>query len=375
MRKILHKYQTKYKDSKFRTFIIKHKKYAPVFFFIAGFIFDTLTLGRVDRLYDTVVLCLHMTSLTIVIYLYNLAEDGRWKNTLLARYEIYLPLAIQFFFGGLSSAYVIYFFRSVSASKTVSFFILLLLLLFANELLKKRIANKYLQFGVYFFISFTFFSFIIPVFIREMNTYIFLLSGLVSLGITIAFITLIYRSSPSTRVEIHYAKLMGIIIAIYLFINSFYFLKLIPPVPLALSNGIVAHSIVKTDNKYMVTYEAENWYVFWRKYRKEYIHKPNERVYIFASVFAPTDLKKAVLHRWKWYNDTTQNWETVEDIGYDITGGRDNGFRGYTYKSNVKEGFWKVEVITEEELVLGVVDFEIITSTTLQPKKLVKKRF
>lgn len=371
MKKII----AKYKDSKFRMFIMEHKKYAPIFFFIAGFIFDTLTLGRVDRLYDTVVLCLHMTLLTVTIYLYNLADDGKWQNTLLGRYELYLPLAIQFFFGGLSSAYVIYFFRSVSVSKTVSFFILLLLLLFANEFLKKRIANKYLQFSVYFFISFTFFSFIIPVFIKEMNTSIFLLSGFVSLGITLAFITFIYGSSPSTRLEIHYAKLVGIIISIYIFINSFYFLNLIPPVPLALSNGVVAHSVIKRNNKYIVTYEAEEWYIFWRKHREKFIHKPNDKVYIFASIFAPTDLKKQVLHRWKWYNKNTSTWETIEDIGYNITGGRDHGFRGYTYKSNVKEGLWKVEVITEEELVLGVIDFEIITDRSLQPKRLVEKRF
>jgi len=364
-----------FKDSKFRAFIIKHDKYLPILFFVAGFIFDTLTLGRVDRLYDIVVLCLHMTALTIVIYLYNLVDDNKWKNTFIARYQVYFPLAIQFFFGGLSSAYVIYYSRSVSASKTASFFILLLLLLFANEFLKKRIANKYLQFSVYFFISFTFFTFIIPVFIREMNTYIFIISGLVSLGITLALITIIYRKSVSTRLEINYGKLLGIILGIYIIINAFYFLKLIPPVPLALSNGIVAHSITKTNNKYVVAYEAEEWYIFWRKHKPKFRHSNNKRVYVFTSIFAPTDLKKSIIHRWKWYNPTTKAWEIIEDIGYDITGGRDNGFRGYTYKSNVKEGLWEVEVITEEALVLGVIDFEIVIDSSLEPKRLIKKKF
>jgi len=371
MQKIL----ARYKDSKFREFIENNKKYAPVFFFIAGFIFDILTLGRVDRLYDIVVLCLHMTSLTVVIYLYNLVDDGRWKNTLLSRYQIYLPLAIQFFFGGLSSAYVIYFFRSVSASKTASFYILLILLLFANEFLKKRIANKYLQFSVYFFINFTFFSFIIPVFIKEMNPNIFIISGLISLSITVAFVTFIYLKSSSTRVEINYTKLLAIIIAIYITINSFYFLKLIPPVPIAMSNGIVAHSITKKNNKYIVTYEAKKWYKFWRKNSTKYNHTPNEKVYAFTSIFTPTDLNKKILHRWQWYNATTEEWEIADSISYNIAGGRDHGFRGYTYKSNVKEGFWKVEVITEEELVLGVIDFEIIINKTKKPIQLIKKIF
>src|SRR5690554_1216557 len=174
----------RYKNSRIQKFLRKHKKYMPVFFFMGGFIFDSFTLGRIDRVYDLSVLCSHMTLLTITIYLYNLKDDGKWKNTILERFEIYFPLVIQFFFGGLSSAFVIFFSRSVSPSKTLIFFILLVALLFANEILKKRISNKYLQFSVYYFISFTFFTFMIPVFIKKMNTLIFIFSGLVSLAIT-----------------------------------------------------------------------------------------------------------------------------------------------------------------------------------------------
>ena len=365
----------KFRNSRFRRFIRKHEKYAPVLFFIGGFIFDTLTLGRVDRLYDLVVLSLHMTSLTITLYLYNLADDGKWDNTFIDRFVEYFPLAIQFFFGGLSSAYVIYFSRSVSMSKTVVFLVILLILLFANELLKKRISNKYLQFSVYFFISFTFFTFMIPVFIKEMSTQIFILSGLISLFCTLALITIIYKVSPSTRTEIHIGKLIGIILSIYILINAFYFFRLIPPVPLALSNGIVAHNIKVENNKYVVTYETDEWYIFWRKHRLKYIQRPNENVYVFSSIFAPTDLKKSIFHRWKWYNEKTKEWELIEDIGYDITGGRDGGYRGYTYKNNLRQGLWKVEVLTQEELVLGIIDFEIITSEKLQPKRVVNKAF
>lgn len=365
----------RFRNSAFRRFIKKHQKYAPLFFFIAGFIFDTLTLGRIDRLYDLIVLCLYMTALTVTLYLYNLVDDGRWKNTLLERYELYLPLAIQFFFGGLSSAYVIYFSRSVSLSKTISFFIILLVLFFANELLKKRISNKYLQFSVYFFISFTFFSFIIPVFISEMNTRIFIFSGFVSLGCTLVLIFLIYSLSPSTRSEISIVKLVGVILSIYMLINAFYFLKLIPPVPLAMDTGIVAHDIKLENNKYIVSYETDEWYVFWRNHRIKFIHNPDENVYVFSSIFAPTALEKSILHRWQWYNETTGEWEIVEDIGYDIKGGRDGGYRGYTFKNNVKSGLWKVEVITEEELVLGVIDFEIIISSSLKPHRMVQKKF
>lgn len=342
---------------------------------MGGFIFDTLTLGRIDRLYDLTVLCSHMSLLTITLYLFNVMDDGAFKSSFLERYKEYFPLVIQFFFGALSSAYVIYFSRSVSLSKTASFFVILVALLVANEFLKQRISNKYLQFSVYSFVSFTFFAFIIPVFIREMSDIIFFVSGLISLSITIILILFIYNKSYSTRKEINLSKLLSIVIGIYLLITVFYVLKLIPPVPLALEEGIVAHNIRMENNRYHLTIERNNSYMFWKDYREKFVYKPKEKVYVFTSIFAPTDLKKSIIHRWKWYNPNTELWEVVEDISYDIIGGRDNGFRGYTYKSNLKLGQWEVDVITEEELVLGVIDFEIIIDSTRTPHRLSEKKF
>ncbi len=365
----------RYRKSPFGRYIIRNQKYAPILFFIGGFIFDTLTLGRIDRVYDTVVLCSHMTLLSITLYLYNTVNDDKWEGTFISRHSEYLPLAIQFFFGALSSAFVIYFFRSVSMSKTMVFFILLVLLLFANEFLRKKISNKYLQFSVYFFISFTFFAFMIPTLIRKMNTFIFIISGLVSLWSTLVLIRFIFKSSPGTRAEISLKKLMGIILSIYITINVFYYFNLIPPVPLALDTGLVAHDVRKTNNEYIVTYEKDQWYVFWRKHSINFHRQADQRVYVFTSVFAPTDLKKAIFHRWKRYNSETGKWEVTDDLGFEVAGGRNRGFRGYTYKNNLKEGQWKVDVITEEELVLGVVDFVIKNTSEPHKEGMVKKSF
>ncbi len=365
----------KLRNSAFRKFVVKHQKYAPLIFFVGGFIFDTLTLGRIDRLYDLIILCLYMTLLTVMLYIFNRADDGRWNNTFLEPYIDYVPLAIQFFFGGLASAYVIYFSRSVSLSKTLTFFLILLALLLANEILKKRISNKYLQFSVYFFVNFTFFTFMTPVFLKEMNPNVFLFSGFISLVISLVLIIFIYKKSPSTRAEIRISKIIGIIFLMYTAINLFYFFKLIPPVPLALDTGIVAHNISVEDNNYVVTYETDDWYVFWRDHRIKFIYNPGQEVYVFTSIFAPTDIEKTIAHRWKWYDEALGEWEIVDDIAYDITGGRDAGYRGYTFKTNVKEGLWKVEVITEEELILGVIDFEIIVNANKQPRRVVVRKF
>ena len=95
--------------SRFRAFVRKHQKSAPVIFFTLGFAWDSLTLGSVDRLYDQVIISLYLISLSGTLYLFNRSDDDAWKGTFLERYEDYFPLAIQFFIGGLCSAYVIFF--------------------------------------------------------------------------------------------------------------------------------------------------------------------------------------------------------------------------------------------------------------------------
>ncbi len=360
------------KISRFRAFVRKHQKSMPVVFFMLGFIWDSLTLGSIDRLYDRFILCFYLVSLSVCLYLFNLADDGKWKGTFLERYEDYFPLAIQFFIGGLCSAYVIFFSRSVSFTKTISFFVILVVLLFANELLKKRISNKYLQFGTYFFVNFTFFTFFIPVLVNKMNGFVFLISGGISLASTLFLVVFIYGKSPSTRAELNKTKLIGLIVSIYAMINIFYYYNLIPPVPLALQEGIIAHHVAKANNTYFVTYQDEGLIPDFNKVVRT---NPEDSVFIFTSIFAPADLKKKVNHHWQWKNQKTEKWETTDIIEYQIVGGREDGYRGYTFKEVLKEGEWRVDVATADEQILGRIKFEIVEDSTRKIKNLITKSF
>ena len=99
-----------------------------------------------------------------------------------------------------------------------------------------------------------------PVFIKEMNTTIFIISGLISLTFTVLLITFIYRSSLA-RAEISIAKQFRIVFILYAIINVFYFTNLIPPVPLALHFGYGSTQRAKENNSYLVTYEQDEWYI------------------------------------------------------------------------------------------------------------------
>jgi hypothetical protein len=354
-----------------RHFVAKHKRYAPVLFFIGGFIWDSLTLGRIDGWYSNTILFLYLISL----YIYNLADDGRWQNTFLEPYHKYAPLAVQFFLGGLSSAYVIFFFQSVTFTRTIVFFVILVILLLSNELLRHRISNKYLQFGAYFFVTFTFFTFFTPALFGVMNTGLFIISGLVSLLLTLLFISYIYAKSPSTRNDISLLKIGVLIIGIYAGINICYYFNLIPPVPLSLQKGLVAYNVEKKDQRFVVSYEQSDFYDFWETYDKTFNYSSKDTVFIFTSIFAPTNLNTTVSHQWQRYNQTVQQWHTSDNISYEVIGGRKGGFRGYTYKENVAPGQWRVNVLTNEGLVLGKIDFTIAPDSTFDRSRLQTKIF
>lgn len=358
-----------------KTFLIKHKEYAPVLFFVGGFVWDSLTLGRIDGWYSNTILCAYLILLTVSLYIFNLAEDGHWENTLLKPYQKYAPYAIQFFLGGLCSAYVIFFFQSVSLTKTIVFFGILVLLLFSNELLKNRISNKYLQFGSYFFVNFTFFTFFLPILFGFMNTFLFIISGLISLATTLFLIQFICSRSPSTRKDIDRKRLFPLILGIYLFINVCYYFNMIPPVPLSLQNGMVAYEVKKENDTFLVTYEQTSFLTFWKTFDKTFNYNNSDTVFVYTSIFAPSDLQKSVLHKWQWYSPETESWNITDNISYEVTGGREGGYRGFTFKENIWPGQWKVAVTTDNGLVLGVIQFNIISDSTLAEPHLTTKAF
>lgn len=183
------------------------KKFALVLFFTGGFTWDSLTLGNIDGWYSNIVLFTYLCCLTLTLYIFNRTDDNAWEGTSIEPYVAYAPYAIQFFLGGLCSAYVIFFFQSVSLTKTLVFFLLLVVLLFFNEIFRNSISNKYLQFGAYYFVNFTFFIFFIPILVGAMSTFWFIISGLLSLASTLYLIVFIYDRSPSARKEINKLRL------------------------------------------------------------------------------------------------------------------------------------------------------------------------
>jgi hypothetical protein len=142
-----------------------------------------------------------------------------------------------------------------------------------------------------------------------------------------------------------------------------YFLNLIPPIPLAMKESGIYHSVSRTSQGYQVEYEPASWYRFWAEWDPEFHWQPGEPVYSYSAVFAPTEIDTTISHRWSYYNEQAGEWTVRDVLSYPMVGGRDGGYRGYSLKYGVEPGRWRVDVIIPTGQILGRSEFRIILSS------------
>ncbi len=334
------------------------KQYQPIVAFFAGFTWDSFTLTRIDLLLDNLIMFSYILLAGVFIYLVSLIEENVLEKNWVLKYKDWYPNIVQFFFGGLFSGYVVYYFQSASITKNWLFLLFLVLLLLCNEFIKNRLSNFTFQIVFYYLATFSFFIFYLPVLFETMGALVFLLSGFVSSAFIAGLIYLLYKQLQE-KLQSKLKNLLIILGSIYLIFNLLYFTNLIPPVPLSLKEAGIYHHVSRTDDGYKVRFETGSWYEPLKDSDDDFHYAPGDTVYCFASVFAPTNLNTRIFHHWQMYNEKNDEWITSDRTNYKISGGRDGGYRGYTLKKNIQPGLWRIDVETDREQLLGRVSFEI----------------
>lgn len=338
--------------------LLRYERYLSPVAFLAGVVIDNLTLTRIDLWINNLVLFLYLVVALGSIVFVNFYEGrgGTHASPL-------VPLshfAMQFAFGGLFSGYVVYYTRSASFVASWPFVFILLFLLIGNELFKKHYARLGFQMSVFFTALFSFAIFYLPVLFHKIGDDMFLLSGLVSIAAITLLILFFSRLIPE-RIRAARKVLLVSIGSIYALMNVFYFTNIIPPVPLSLKEIGVYHSVVPAaGGDYSVSYEPDVSGFYWfKKPNSEFHRAPGEPVYVYSSVFAPTDLTTKIFHRWEYYDSTKGRWVKTDEVSFPITGGRDGGYRGYSMKTNLIPGKWRVSVVNGRGQLLGRVVFVV----------------
>jgi len=336
--------------------------YFPAIFFFGGFLWDALTIGRNVTSLDLFIFTGYLISAAVILYLIGRPADTEAQHgSVIAVFKrLYTPrlpyFLLQFLFGSLFSALFILYFKS--SSHWLAWFMSLALgvLLVANEFLESEYKRFTLSWAMFGLCAMLLFNFALPFLLGSIHSIWFYLSTLMGAGLAYW----LYKKTPNHFGSI---KPVGIIAAVLMFA---YAIDMIPPVPLVKRDVAIAYALNKVGNDYQLTQQASPWWVFWRKASDALEVTQGQRVYCFSSVFAPSGLKTKLYHRWEHY-DKKQGWQTQSHIGFGLSGGRYNGFRGYTYKQNLAEGDWRVSVETENEKTIAVHSFSVVYVQTSAP--------
>ena len=325
---------------------------------LGGFAFDAFTLQRVDQLWENLWVGFHLLVVAVAILLLNLDESEKRSGKEMTGSHFWLVNILQFFFGGLLSTYLVFYFRSATLSATWPFILILVLAFIANESLKRHFVRLVFQTGLFFLSVYSFAIFVVPIVIHKIGPKVFILSGGVSLFIMLTFLYVLNKISPRDfKKERKWLILM--IVSMMVVINGLYFTNFIPPLPLALKDGGVFHSIQKQKGNYVVEYEESGVRAFFKPY-DDYHQEIGKSVYVYSAVFSPKGLNPGIVHEWQHFDEAKNRWVTRSRVDLAVYGGRDEGFRTFSNGDYLEEGRWQVNVETETGAVIGRIHFNVI---------------
>ena len=353
----------------------RHETFFPPILFLGGVTWDALTLQRIGALIDNVTLGLYLVLLGSFIVLTLLDRNDCSLHPSLRALNTWSIGAIQFLAGGLFSAYVIYYTRSASLTTASLFLLVLVSLLVANELIWSRKRSSYVLIGLYFLAVFCYFAFLLPVLLGTMGFWVFLASGVLSMGIVFALLLFLCLQGVfrDLRSFVGVLCLIGILFG---GLVTFYVQGWIPPIPLALRHVGVYHDVEKTDDAFLLRQEEGSKARFWaQKGDDPFYYSSADTVHCFAAIYAPTDFQTRVAHRWQRYVPGRDAWVETDRITYQVVGGRNNGYRGVTFKRRVEPGRWRVSVETAAGRPIGRISFEIIAADSSREASFTTRRY
>ena len=328
-------------------------KYLPAIFFFAGFIWDALTIGRNVAASDLIIFAGYLLGAALILFItsrpsFNLADETKLPSRLYvfvtSRWPYFL---LQFLFGSLLSALFILYFKSSSHWLAWLMSLLLASLLVANEFLEDQYRRFTVSWALFGLCAMLLFNFALPFLLGSVLSIWFYLSTL--LGAALAY--WLYTKTPN-----HLGSIWPVSVIAGLLMLA-YAVDMIPPVPLVKRDIAMAYAINKVDTKYQLSQQKSAWWVFWRKTSDNLEVRGGERIYCFSTIFAPAGLKTKLFHDWQLH--TKSGWVLQSRAGFTVSGGRYNGFRGYTYKSNPAIGDWRVIIKTENEKTIAVHNFTV----------------
>jgi hypothetical protein len=338
-----------------RLYAARNERRLAVTFFIAGFLFDILTLGRIDAGLTIGQQAVYLALVTVVL-IQMLRSEQRPAPDLGAAprlkrwYFEYRNPAIHFLLGALLSAYTLFFFKSSSLLVSFGFMGVLVGLLLANESARFKALGLPFKFALLGLCYLAFFAYVVPVLVGQTGLVVFLLS-MAAGCVPLAAVAYWVAKEQKRKILVP----LGCVLILFL---AFYLFRLIPPVPLSIRYMGVYHGVERTDAGYRLSHERPAWRV-WHRGDQWFGAQPGDKVHVYFRIFSPSRFSDQVLMGWYRYEGGAKGrgWVLQDTIPIKILGGREEGFRGYGVKGNYQPGQWKVHVETTDGREIGRIYF------------------
>ncbi len=334
--------------------------------FLLGFVTDYLLLNRVDDKLDNFILLAYVVLSTVSILLFYMGVAEKIPS-LANKLRHYMPMLMQYSFGGLLSGMLIFYGRSGDFLVSWPFFALIVIVIAINELVKKQSERLVYNLAVYFVGLFSYCVLVVPVIINDMGDVIFIGSGLLALLLILLMAKILLSIIPNF-IAMQQRILVFVIFGLYAMFNGFYFLNIIPPIPLSLTELSIYQQVEKTTTGYRLVKEEKPLFEYIPFVLDNFHPQAGHGATCFARVYAPTKLKTDIVHRWE-YLDKNGKWQELFKKSYQVTGENKQGYRGFTTVTNIHNGRWRCTVESTRGQVLGRKTF--IIDNTEPPTKLV----
>jgi len=330
-----------------------------------GFAFDNVSYGRVDHPVTQTLLLVYLLVAAVSITLLHYLEGRTETEGLVAKLRGTLPAVAQFVFGSLWSAFLVFYARSGTLAASWPFLLILAAIFIGNEVFRVYHSRLIFTAVLFFFALLSYAIFMVPVFTHTIGTFTFLLSGAAAVVVFAFFLKLLNWVSSTRLGEVRWQIAVGVC-AVFAAVNGLYFLNVLPPLPLALQKVDVFHSIKRIGPVYYALGEQQSWNVYLGI--PPIIHKiDREPIYVFSAVFAPIKLSTTVVHRWQRYDSKTGQWVAKQNVTFSIIGGRGNGYRGYSKRTNPEPGLWRVDIDMVDGRLIGRTEFAVVDGAGTAP--------
>lgn len=264
------------------------------------------------------------------------------------------PYAQQFTIGALLGTAMLFYWYSGSVLASWPIIGIVVILMVANETLRRWFVLPAVQIPVLYLALFALLTTLSAYVFNTLSSLAFIAGGVASLLIVAGFLVVFLRCSARYTQR---RQLWFSVTAVFASMNILYFLNIIPPIPLSLREAGMYTAVTREGGDYVLEGGEATWLA--RLLPGQTLRlESGQRVYAYAAVFAPIDFRAAIYHRWEFHDG--EQWVTRDRLSYSITGGRSEGYRGYTMKTSVTPGRWRVSVETERGQVLGRMYFRVV---------------